>query len=167
MQSLTPSHPPSEKPKTSSTENGSLSHGSTPAYAGTTSSDLEFGTKSWVYPRIRGDYAAMPAVWSAVWGLPPHTRGLRRLIPGPLLSLGSTPAYAGTTNSDALRRCRLPVYPRIRGDYAHTFGSVQSSSGLPPHTRGLPCDRRQLDTGGGSTPAYAGTTFGLWSRPRL
>ena len=69
----------------------------TPAYAGNTIRPLLCSRRSWVHPRIRGEYF-QPAVRSSLSpGSPPHTRGILGKRKFYSLKERFTPAYAGNT----------------------------------------------------------------------
>ena len=109
---------------------------STPAYAGITIRRWRAAKRQEVYPRVRGDHTAMPAVLLELGGLPPRTRGSllhRRLDPG---NRRSTPAYAGITGHRGRHGSGPQVYPRVRGDHVTAGLDAQAARGLPPRTRG-------------------------------
>ena len=109
----------------------------TPAYAGNTRSKQSREIRTWVHPRIRGEYKKDWKHNFFLTGSPPHTRGIpsrcRIAVPGRRF----TPAYAGNTTGEYVTNpCRW-VHPRIRGEYPETpYWRVQSG-GSPPHTRGI------------------------------
>ena len=69
----------------------------TPAYTGTTSSARARAGWCLEYPRAHGDYDNQLNGPIPQTGIPPCTRGLRLYREVPVLSIGNTPAYTGTT----------------------------------------------------------------------
>ena len=131
---------------------------STPAHAGNTEQVPAIAVIQGVYPRPRGEYAAISGTQSTSAGLPPPTRG----ILSPRLSRAdtprSTPAHAGNTVApDVPAHCQ-PVYPRPRGEYVAICERAPALKGLPPPTRGIPMQRRKARGHLRSTPAHAGNT---------
>ena len=71
---------------------------------------------------------------------------------------GFTPAYAGNTLSTSRAASPAKVHPRIRGEYPRRPRPRMSTSGSPPHTRGIP-EKYPMSKGTFRfTPAYAGNT---------
>ena len=135
----------------------------TPAYAGNTllkSCQLE---RSWVHPRIRGEYKKERKTLSTTKGSPPHTRGIPRFIDCVESVCRFTPAYAGNTDEHSNARTIKGVHPRIRGEYFIEVILAFLYLGSPPHTRGIREILTKTALQGGFTPAYAGNTaFTRW-----
>ena len=111
-----------------------------------------------VYPRPRGEYFGIRAVFGARAGLPPPTRG----IPLPTHTKPpyqrSTPAHAGNTTCCLISIRLLEVYPRPRGEYVAVKAVGFGAIGLPPPTRGIRCRNAVQCNARRSTPAHAGNT---------
>ena len=75
------------------------------------------------------------------------------------VSIGITPAYAGTTPADRHDRLQPQDHPRIRGNYSAFIYFSPIRKGSPPHTRELPIERVEEYHEVWITPAYAGTTM--------
>ena len=111
-----------------------------------------------VYPRTRGDHMIAATAPSPSFGLPPLTRGsplAGRLVPR---VDRSTPAHAGITRSRPRRGPSPRVYPRTHGDHTGNIEHWVFFHGLPPPTRGSPCDGLLPSGLLRSTPAHAGIT---------
>ena len=133
----------------------------TPAYAGTTNQLAVVRVVSEDHPRLRGDYSFSRDSSGSQGGSPPLTRGLR-FVYGPSDSdLRITPAYAGTTTTQGVRRGSASDHPRLRGDYRYVKFFLSAMAGSPPLTRGLPTIGRRRILAPRITPAYAGTTAPL------
>ena len=138
-----------------------MGQGFTPAYAGNTTppATCRHGTR--VHPRIRGEYWFSTACRSFSRGSPPHTRGIQGAREVALGPSGFTPAYAGNTRQAHKSSCVWRVHPRIRGEYPRQVRIRMPSRGSPPHTRGIPKEKRDTYGSLGFTPAYAGNTVCL------
>ena len=75
----------------------SLRCGSTPACAGSTSSEGRPTSWTRVYPRLRGEHSTTRCTTPRTRGLPPPARGAPRLWRGSCTPAWSTPACAGST----------------------------------------------------------------------
>ncbi len=89
---------------------------STPACAGTTTSECRAAGPTAVHPRVRGDNGSLPGHDDPAGGPPPRARGQRTHVIGREKADRSTPACAGTTAGRALRQAGRTVHPRVRGD---------------------------------------------------
>ena len=110
----------------------------TPAYAGNTYAPSRRRCTRRVHPRIRGEYLYELFYKSLYKGSPPHTRGIRGFERAGADPHGFTPAYAGNTCMNYFTNLCTKVHPRIRGEYSIPGICRRSSSGSPPHTRGIP-----------------------------
>ncbi len=130
----------------------------TPAYAGNSFIMGSLFPFKLDHPRIRGEYDSLLHNGSALFGSPPHTRGIPAFAIPPLQSLRITPAYAGNTCIFSIFQSAFRDHPRIRGEYQFGNLEVIKRSGSPPHTRGilqLPAHHQRRKR---ITPAYAGNT---------
>ena len=127
---------------------------------------MSAGRAHWmqVYPRPRGEYRPGSHCSQPSRGLPPPTRGIRKLARRQAYDYGSTPAHAGNTRQYLFRRLFPAVYPRPRGEYPRSRAGARPSGGLPPPTRGIPPPGRQRLRSSRSTPAHAGNTGGIGMR---
>ena len=130
----------------------------TPAYAGYTRGDARRRVRPWDHPRIRGvHHVSLKAVTEYI-GSPPHTRGTRSATRVGSVSGGITPAYAGYTHNAVDNYDTEWDHPRIRGVHAHIGHNRTLHEGSPPHTRGTPKHRINIELLARITPAYAGYT---------
>ena len=51
------------------------------------------------------------------------------------------------------------AHPRIRGEYLISYGTIDTQSGSPPHSRGIPLTALSVGMLIGLTPAFAGNTW--------
>ena len=113
----------------------------TPAYAGKRKSCAAQKTSAWDHPRMCGK--------AGYWVKDAQGRGI-------------TPACAGKRKRKTGLRRQAKDHPRMCGEKRHTFVSIESGVGSPPHVRGkgplhlLRCRVK------GITPACAGKS--VWSR---
>ena len=114
----------------------------------------------WVHPRIRGEYYWRGREKKSCLGSPPHTRGIQMVVKAYSFTSRFTPAYAGNTCHFKTAIAEAWVHPRIRGEYRQSITPAHSSSGSPPHTRGIHYIRWQITRSQRFTPAYAGNTYG-------
>ncbi len=136
---------------------------STPACAGTTRSRSKAGSSRSEHPRVCGDDLAEAITAAVDVGAPPRVRGRPAGGQPPQDAGGSTPACAGTTRSGGECPVAPPEHPRVCGDDGGPEYNRVSPYGAPPRVRGRPPGGQPQLTGGGSTPACAGTTS-AWSR---
>ena len=107
----------------------------TPAYAGSTVFLHQRAHIPKDHPRIRGKYLAQSTARTPRLGSPPHTREVHLCYSCSISASGITPAYAGSTMSDALHDTCCWDHPRIRGKYDRNFSGLKGKLGSPPHTR--------------------------------
>ena len=110
----------------------------TPACAGTSAGSRESPQVVGAHPRVRGDVFYSPPPGPSPWGSPPRARGRRPLLP---LQMGCTRAH-----------------PRVRGDVTWCLLQRVGVWGSPPRARGRPTCPFVNVSGGGLTPACAGTS---------
>ena len=110
----------------------------TPAYAGNTRSKQSREIRTWVHPRIRGEYKKDWKHNFFLTGSPPHTRGIPQVVKRERVVAGFTPAYAGNTVALPNSGAWTEVHPRIRGEYYRGIRYKSLQMGSPPHTRGIP-----------------------------
>ena len=124
-----------------------LPGGIIPAYAGSTAPRRtgRFGRTD--HPRIRGEHSSKDS--------------------GTASKAGIIPAYAGSTRPTSPPRYRQKDHPRIRGEHCWRLLAAPTACGSSPHTRGaLRQGFRGLERAG-IIPAYAGSTPGCRTRPRI
>ena len=80
--------------------------GITPAYAGNTVYYTECGGHYRDHPRLRGEHTWNTAVYNVQMGSPPPTRGTPSSVSLVFVLGGITPAYAGNTNEQALKKAQ-------------------------------------------------------------
>ncbi len=122
-----------------------LCRGNTPAGAGTTSD---------------GTWTSVPS-----GGTPPRVRGRHRAAADAGGHLGNTPAGAGTTAVTTISAPESAEHPRGCGDDFSAWCGTSSTEGTPPRVRGRPGFSGHGGLLEGNTPAGAGTTFPLRSKP--
>ena len=92
-------------------------------------------------------------------GSPPHARGILRGVLDIAKKSGITPACAGNTCVHILTHFLPRDHPRMRGEYRNTIQTKFSTSGSPPHARGILHVIADNLHYGGITPACAGNTL--------
>ena len=136
--------------------------GITPAYAGKRSPALFPLRSPEDHPRVCGEKKVMRGAKDKRMGSPPHVRGKAGYWVKDAQGRGITPACAGKRKRKTGLRRQAKDHPRMCGDKRHTFVSIESGVGSPPHVRGkgplhlLRCRVK------GITPACAGKS--VWSR---
>ena len=132
--------------------------GITPAFAGNTLCACSHSSFLRDHPRIRGEYLSYGASTLCHIGSPPHSRGILLSQRHTRLLVGITPAFAGNTERIWTTGTTWRDHPRIRGEYQSLRGMKASTSGSPPHSRGILFDALRIRGGAGITPAFAGNT---------
>ena len=136
--------------------------GITPAYAGKRSPALFPLRSPEDHPRVCGEKKVMRGAKDKRMGSPPHVRGKAGYWVKDAQGRGITPACAGKRKRKTGLRRQAKDHPRMCGEKRHTFVSIESGVGSPPHVRGkgplhlLRCRVK------GITPACAGKS--VWSR---
>ncbi len=114
-----------------------------------------------VYPRWRGELtnAAHQGVSSS--GLSPLARGTRCCLYRTLRESRFIPAGAGNSQYHYIKECRIPVYPRWRGELGTCLIICVATVGLSPLARGTlplvscrPRKNRFIPAGAGNSNSY-------------
>ena len=108
----------------------------TPAHAGTSCTQTEQISVMEDHPRTRGDKLLSRALYIAIVGSPPHTRGQERGGATNMVIIRITPAHAGTSKSADVGQYQSKDHPRTRGDKLQSKLQKTRRRGSPPHTRG-------------------------------
>ncbi len=113
-----PGSPPLTRGPLSAIAIQSLLFGITPAYAGTTRIHLLCQSESEDHPRLRGDHPYPIPTRLVIEGSPPLTRGPLLWSVEHIMRARITPAYAGTTHPNVLKRLEyLGSPPLTRGPH--------------------------------------------------
>ena len=128
----------------------------TPAYAGKRNCGRQSRCSTSDHPRVCGEKELRQAIAVQHIGSPPHVRGKAGYWVKDAQGRGITPACAGKRKRKTGLRRQAKDHPRMCGEKRHTFVSIESGVGSPPHVRGkgplhlLRCRVK------GITPACAG-----------
>ena len=148
--------------------------GITPAYAGKRWCLSGWSAPPEDHPRVCGEklYAMKPA--RAGKGSPPRMRGKVFFASVCVDFSGITPAYAGKSDFDNVRRGQAQDHPRVCGEKPTTKNTYHTARGSPPRMRGKGTSILQNLQRVGITPAYAGkrifmngTSLGTGDHPRV
>ncbi len=158
----------------------------TPACAGKGNGSFRPGAGRTVHPRMRGERCGYPRGLDDEFGSPPHARGKVGERPFRHLPHRFTPACAGKGGRCWMRRWRLSVHPRMRGERAAGVVQIAAPAGVagndgrvviigsPPHARGKGLDAHPFHPLPRFTPAcagkgskYDGGTYGYPVHPRM
>ena len=107
-------------------------------------------------PRGRGSRTCGPVGCHARQGPSPRGRGSPGLQDGRLALPGSIPAWAGKPGARRAASGRTRVHPRVGGEARDLQHQADLEGGPSPRGRGSLLQRRRVDGGGGSIPAWAG-----------
>ena len=110
--------------------------GITPACAGKTGRTRVGVELKSDHPRMRGEDPPAKGRTARPSGSPPHARGRLRHDGRPHAAFRITPACAGKTRMDMLRRDVQEDHPRMRGEDHYGGCGHGSETGSPPHARG-------------------------------
>ncbi len=132
-----------------------------PAGAGNTLLAFASSTLNSVYPRWRGEHAALRVHNLRVHGLSPLARGTHPHRWAVDIKIRFIPAGAGNTSPVLFWSSGLTVYPRWRGEHAASTNTAASVFGLSPLARGTPQCQRLFSRRSRFIPAGAGNTVGL------
>ena len=148
--------PPRMRGKVSTTLQGDIIEGITPAYAGKRSQDVAELQSGWDHPRVCGEKMCCTAIAFRSSGLPPRMRGKGDFVHQRSSLDGITPAYAG--KSPVRSGCPHPRrdHPRVCGEKSRPLSRWVYALGLPPRMRGKVFVIFPVQTGKGIIPAYAG-----------
>ncbi len=113
-----------------------LGHRFIPAGAGNTGAVRNGDGSGAVYPRWRGEHAALINKGLAFAGLSPLARGTPSVESSLRRSGRFIPAGAGNTRLRSRAPTIAPVYPRWRGEHRSTSPCRESKRGLSPLARG-------------------------------
>ena len=91
-----------------------------------------------VYPRVGGGNERPPSGMLNAQGLSPRGRGKQRCADADTRPLRSIPAWAGETQTIAVRRFFIRVYPRVGGGNRRGGRGRTLGHGLSPRGRGKP-----------------------------
>ena len=90
--------------------------GITPAHAGKRP-EYTFITSLYEdHPRTRGEKTITAPLYNHQQGSPPHTRGKVRSCKGNVTDLRITPAHAGKSSAQGLKKAHYQDHPRTRGE---------------------------------------------------
>ena len=107
-----------------------------PAGAGNSSSAFLCAVSKSVYPRWRGELSTIYPPLLNGTGLSPLARGTLPLVSCRPRKNRFIPAGAGNSQYHYIKECRIPVYPRWRGELGAVFTVHCANLGLSPLARG-------------------------------
>ena len=111
------------------------------------------------HPRSRGENGSAMSRLSTYTGSSPLTRGKQRLSLTRRVHDRLIPAHAGKTGIKLEATASVKAHPRSRGENLVFRGSLTSSVGSSPLTRGKLRSHAEADPAPGLIPAHAGKTF--------
>ena len=129
-----------------------------PACAGTTSMTIYCWLLPPIQPRVCGDYVVLTAMALSLYDTTPRVRGLLTVIIKCRRVVRYNPACAGTTRCPACSGSRIPIQPRVCGDYSLYRLLVAEHYDTTPRVRGLPRHTSCIYSRARYNPACAGTT---------
>jgi len=132
--------------------------GLTPARAGSTRYGPPKGSLWWTHPRSRGEHDPIDQGRLCGADSPPLARGAQVRLRVHGVGDGLTPARAGSTRTFPPPGCRHWTHPRSRGEHPHPMVWITHHGDSPPLARGAHRQAVAPHTGGGLTPARAGST---------
>ena len=123
---------------------------------------------------MRGEYSRSTRFAFFKPGSPPLARGVRQLASAQNVYRRITPACAGSTGENTVRRSFFWDHPRLRGEYLKPQKFLSMQLGSPPLARGVPRVAMFSFSVFRITPACAGSTLSVleqipkfWDHPRL
>ena len=128
----------------------------TPAYAGKSTHQPPSGRGTRGHPHVCGEKCGYRLPFRSIVGSPPTVRGKVHFLKVRLNERGITPAYAGKSHWESLRRSPPEDHPRVCGEKTMRFIIASTVSGSPPRMRGKGGPNRVPQPRLGITPAYAG-----------
>ena len=131
-------------------------HGITPAHAGKSCRPARRWSCPRDHPRTCGEKLELQAKLYLTRGSPPHMRGKVKFLLHVIGHLGITPAHAGKSRWQIIRRPWNRDHPRTCGEKVFVPGRAGMGAGSPPHMRGKSVRTGQSGYGRGITPAHAG-----------
>ena len=166
--------PPRMRGKVSTTLQGDIIEGITPAYAGKRSQDVAELQSGWDHPRVCGEKMCCTAIAFRSSGLPPRMRGKAFHRFWHHRGQGITPAYAGKRPTQRHGRRYSRDHPRVCGEKNGICRAKVPHLGSPPRMRGKALCGLDVHIHAGITPAYAGKRAGRcpdgctpWDYPRV
>ena len=108
------------------------------------------------HPRRCGENQWLPYIKIPFSGSPPQVRGKRFARADRTLQQGITPAGAGKTVEQRIRRCHTQDHPRGCGENTYFTASFVPSSKSPPRMRGKHPPRSRRRRQAGSPPRMRG-----------
>ena len=129
-----------------------------PAYAGSTRAFMRPHVRNRDHPRVCGEHVDSIEPIRAGEGSSPRMRGAQRDGTRWVAPRGIIPAYAGSTNVNALQMLKLQDHPRVCGEHLPFVNHSSSFAGSSPRMRGARSMSRQCTAAAGIIPAYAGST---------
>ena len=130
----------------------------TPACAGKTCPSCQRSIPPQDHPRVCGENALVSLAYVDKVGSPPRVRGKLASLSMSYLPSRITPACAGKTFRDYLRRDRAEDHPRVCGENMQWSGEMTGAGGSPPRVRGKRIIGSKSRSPRRITPACAGKT---------
>ena len=112
------------------------------------------------HPRACGEKDKAKEMGATTKGSPPHVRGKAHVIADRVDVAGITPACAGKSHWESLRRSPPEDHPRVCGEKDKSRVKVIPSQGSPPRVRGKENHAGLWAKSNWITPACAGKSFG-------
>ena len=137
-----------------------------PAHAGNTTAVAEARAGSAVHPRSRGEHIPPPCSACQNDGSSPLTRGTHNGSWMESRCERFIPAHAGNTIRRPVRRSRLSVHPRSRGEHKTKSPKRKPWCGSSPLTRGTHVEPVFMRANQRFIPAHAGNTWRWRGRSR-
>ena len=117
------------------------------------------------YLRVRGEYGKIGGKWCMNTELPPRARRIRRSVPAPTKSPGTTSACAENTLRPKPISHFSWNYLRVRGEYNDRWSIQYSPVELPPRARRIAAEKAVQAAREGTTSACAENTHGRRAAP--
>ena len=148
--------PPRMRGKVSTTLQGDIIEGITPAYAGKRSQDVAELQSGWDHPRVCGEKNCGSKLAFRTMGSPPRMRGKAEPDCMGTLEGGITPAYAGKRSLPLMQASSSQDHPRVCGEKRSISIFSRQALGSPPRMRGKALQLPLCILDMRITPAYAG-----------
>ncbi len=133
--------------------------GTIPACAGSTAGRAGSSVAQWDHPRVRGEHRARGRATPGTTGPSPRARGAPRVATTSVVSLGTIPAGAGSTQPPRPATSTRRDHPRGRGEHRPCLFLVKSISGPSPRARGALRRRSNRRAQAGPSPRARGALF--------